>query len=113
MQEVTSPPLLCPSPISCVHEEEQQQRPSDGIVEAAGEDAAGADTNDDAPLSPGLEDLTALLAGEGAGRAASRKWHGDRVAQLATVHPSLRLPAAWPRRPSRGHALSLAGNRVH
>ena len=43
---------------------------SDGIVEAAGEDAAGADTIDDAPLSPGMDDLAALLAGEAGGSAA-------------------------------------------
>ena len=56
--------------------------------------------------------------GEQTRRAATGEWHGDghlhatRAFDPAPLQPSLRLAPLVPRRPSRGHALSLAGNGV-
>ena len=56
----------------------------DVIVEGRGEDAAGTDTLDDAPLPPTMEDLAALFAGEAGGSAA--EW---------TAGESMGVAPAW------------------
>ena len=71
-------------------------------------------------LATGIAAPPAIGAlGEQPRRAEAIDTHGDGrspcISRLASaqLRPSLRLSPAVPRRPSRGHALSLAGNGVY